>query len=452
MDEKEEQKSLESFRNLLKNKQYAALRGRAQDMNEADLAALMEQMEDEDMLKMFRLFPKELAADVFSLLEQDSQQYIITSLSEKEAGTIIDNLYADDAADLLEEMPASVVKKLLAASSPDTRKDINHLLQYPDDSAGSVMTVEFVDLQENMTVTQAIDRIRSIGMDSETANVCYVLNAKRLLLGNVTLRTLILSRPDDLIADIMNEDIVSVNTSTDQEKVANLFSKYDITAMPVVDKENRMVGIITVDDVIDIMQSEATEDIDKMNAIIPSDKPYLKTGVFDTWKKRFPWLLLLMISATFTGKIITGFEDSLSKYIILSAYIPMLMDTGGNAGSQASVEVVRGLSLDQIHFNDFFKVIWKELRVGLLVGVTLAGANFVKCILLDRVPVPVALTVCATIICAVFFSKIIASVLVLLVSKLKFDPAVVASPMLTTIIDALSLLIYFSVAKAVLHI
>ncbi len=288
MDEKEEQKNLESFRNLLKNKQYAALRGRAQDMNEADLAALMEQMEDEDMLKMFRLFPKELAADVFSLLEQDSQQYIITSLSEKEAGTIIDNLYADDAADLLEEMPASVVKKLLAASSPDTRKDINHLLQYPDDSAGSVMTVEFVDLQENMTVTQAIDRIRSIGMDSETANVCYVLNAKRLLLGNVTLRTLILSRPDDLIADIMNEDIVSVNTSTDQEKVANLFSKYDITAMPVVDKENRMVGIITVDDVIDIMQSEATEDIDKMNAIIPSDKPYLKTGVFDTWKKRFP--------------------------------------------------------------------------------------------------------------------------------------------------------------------
>lgn len=452
MDEKEEQKNLESFRNLLKNKQYAALRGRAQDMNEADLAALMEQMEDEDMLKMFRLFPKELAADVFSLLEQDSQQYIITSLSEKEAGTIIDNLYADDAADLLEEMPASVVKKLLAASSPDTRKDINHLLQYPDDSAGSVMTVEFVDLQENMTVAQAIDRIRSIGMDSETANVCYVLNAKRLLLGNVTLRTLILSRPDDLIADIMNEDIVSVNTSTDQEKVANLFSKYDITAMPVVDKENRMVGIITVDDVIDIMQSEATEDIDKMNAIIPSDKPYLKTGVFDTWKKRFPWLLLLMISATFTGKIITGFEDSLSKYIILSAYIPMLMDTGGNAGSQASVEVVRGLSLDQIHFNDFFKVIWKELRVGLLVGVTLAGANFVKCILLDRVPVPVALTVCATIICAVFFSKIIASVLVLLVSKLKFDPAVVASPMLTTIIDALSLLIYFSVAKAVLHI
>lgn len=452
MDESKEQKNLESFRNLLKNKQYAALRGRAQDMNEADLAALMEQMEDEDMLKMFRLFPKELAADVFSLLEQDSQQYIITSLSEKEAGTIIDNLYADDAADLLEEMPASVVKKLLAASSPDTRKDINHLLQYPDDSAGSVMTVEFVDLQEDMSVTQAIDRIRSIGMDSETANVCYVLNAKRLLLGNVTLRTLILSKPDDLIADIMNEDIVSVNTSTDQERVANLFSKYDITAMPVVDKENRMVGIITVDDVIDIMQSEATEDIDKMNAIIPSDKPYLKTGVFDTWKKRFPWLLLLMISATFTGRIITGFEDSLSKYIILSAYIPMLMDTGGNAGSQASVEVVRGLSLDQVRFNDFFKVIWKELRVGLLVGVTLAGANFVKCILLDRVPVPVALTVCATIICAVFFSKIIASVLVLLVSKLKFDPAVVASPMLTTIIDALSLLIYFSVAKAVLHI
>ncbi len=357
MEKDMEKQELELFRSLLKNKQYTALRSAAEDMNEADLAEVMEAMEDEDMLKMFRLFPKELAANVFAMLEDDSQKYIITSLSDKEAGIIIDNLYSDDAVDLLEEMPASIVKRLLACARPDTRADINHLLQYPDDSAGSVMTVEFVDLKPSMTVMQAIERNRNIGKDSENVNTCYVLNEKRLLLGEVALRTLVLSMPEDVVADIMEEDAVSVTTETDQEKVAQMFGKYDMTSMPVVDREKRMVGIITVDDVMDIMEKEATEDIDKMNAIIPNDKPYMKTTIVETWKKRIPWLLLLMISGTFTGGIINRFESALSKFIVLSAYIPMLMDTGGNAGSQASVEVVRALSLDEIRFKDFFKVI-----------------------------------------------------------------------------------------------
>ncbi len=452
MEKSEETKELELFRSLLKSKQYTKLRTYAANMNEADLAEIMDAMEDEDMLKMFRLFPKELAADVFALLEDDSQKYIITSLSEKEAGIIIDNLYSDDAADLLEEMPASIVKKQLASARPDTRADINHLLQYPDDSAGSVMTVEFVDLKPSMTVTQAIERIRTVGTDSEIVNTCYVLNEKRLLLGAIALRTLVLSRLEDVIGDIMETDVVSVTTETDQEKVAQMFGKYDMTSMPVVDRENRMVGIITVDDVMDIMERETTEDIDKMNAIIPNDKPYMKTTIFETWKKRIPWLLLLMISGTFTGGIINRFEGALSRYIVLSAYIPMLMDTGGNAGSQASVEVVRALSLDEVRFRDFFKVIWKEMRVGLFCGLTLSAAIYAKCVLFDRVPIGVALTISLTIICAVFFSKLIASMLVLLVTRIHLDPAVVASPMLTTIIDALSLTIYFTIATTVLHI
>ena len=450
--EEKEIKALNTFRVLLKEKKFTALRGMAAEMNESDLAAIMDNMEDEDMLKMFRLFPKGLASDVFSQLEVDSQQYIITSLSDKEAGLIIDNLYADDAADLLEEMPASVVKRILANAQAETRKDINHLLQYPDDSAGSIMTVEFVDLEEDMTVNDALNRIRQIGMDTETVNTCYVLTEKRFLVGIVAIRYLILNDGNRKIGEIMNEKVVSCTTSADQEHVAQIFKKYDFTALPVVDNENRMVGIITVDDVMDIMEQEATEDIDKMNAIIPTNKPYLKTTVFDTWKKRIPWLLLLMISATFTGGIITKFESTLDRLVILTAYIPMLMDTGGNAGSQASVEVVRGLSLEEIHFNDFFKVVWKEMRVGLMCGITLSAAIFLKCMFVDHIALNVSFVVCATVICAVFFSKFIASTLVLIVQKIGLDPAVVASPMLTTIIDALSLLIYFSIATVTLHI
>ena len=314
------------------------------------------------------------------------------------------------------------------------------------------MTVEFVDLKETMTVADAKNRIRVLGTDSETVNVCYVLNSKRLLLGTVALRYLIIRNDDELISDIMHEDVVSCSTSDDQEHVAQIFKKYDFTALPVVDHENRMVGIITVDDIMDIVEQETTEDIDRMNAIIPNDKPYLKTGVFETWKKRIPWLLLLMISATFTGKIITGFETSLSRMVILTAYIPMLMDTGGNAGGQASVEVVRGLSLEEISFVDFGRIVWKEIRVGMLCGLTLATAVFIKCMLFDGLQLMVAGVVSLTVICAVFFAKTIASCLVMLVSKTKLDPAVVASPMLTTIIDALSLTIYFAIASTFLPI
>ena len=438
--EKNYEKDLEVFRGFLREKKFVALRAMAQDMNESDLAVILQLMEDEDMLKIFRLFPKELAADVFSQLEDDSQQYII------------DNMYADDATDLLEEMPANVVKRILAYASSETRKDVNHLLQYPEDSAGSIMTVEFVDLKASMTVRDAINRVRQLGKDSETVNVCYVLDGKRKLIGTVALRYLIIRSKEELISDIMHEDVVSCTTGDDQEHVAQIFKKYDFTALPVVDKENRMVGIITVDDIMDIMEREATEDIDKMNAIIPNDKPYLRTTVVETWKKRIPWLLLLMISATFTGGIITSFESALSKYVVLTAYIPMLMDTGGNAGSQASVEVVRGLSLEEITFKDYAKVVWKELRVGLMCGITLASAVFLKCVFFDKIGILVAAVVSLTIVCSVFFSKFIASNLVLVVSKTGLDPAVVASPMLTTIIDALSLLIYFTIATSILHL
>ena len=307
----DEIKELTQVRELLETKQYTRLRQKLSEMNEADIAVVMEDLEETDLLKMFRILPKDMAADVFSYMDVDNQHYIITSLSEKDAASIINNLMADDATDLLEEMPANIVKRLLAAASPETRRDINHLLRYPESSAGSIMTVEYVDLKENLTVEQAIQRIRNVGLDSETINICYVLDSRRTLLGTVALRYLLLSPPDEVIGDIMHENVISINTLMDQEEVARQFQKYDFTAMPVVDNENRLVGIITVDDIVDIMQQEATEDIEKMAAIVPTDKPYMKTGVIETWKKRIPWLLLLMISATFTGKIISSFESAL---------------------------------------------------------------------------------------------------------------------------------------------
>ena len=448
----EEIKELEVIRELLETKQYTTLRQKVSDMNTADVAAIMEEMEEEELLKIFRILPKNMAADVFSYLEVDNQQMIITSLSDKEAANIINNLMADDATDLLEEMPANVVKKLLANASAETRRDINHLLRYPEDSAGSIMTVEYVDLKENMTVEDAIARIRQVGVDSETINICYVLDSKRTLVGTVALRYLLISPPDAVIGEMMHENVIYINTMMDQEEVARQFQKYDFTAMPVVDNENRLVGIITVDDIVDILQEEATEDIEKMAAIVPSDKPYMKTGVFETWKKRIPWLLLLMISATFTGSIITSFEDALSVCVILTAYIPMLMDTGGNAGGQASVTIIRGLSLDEIEFADILQVIWKEARVAILCGMTLAAANFVKLLLFDKVTISVAAVVCLTLMAAVLIAKIVGCILPMLAKKIGFDPAVMASPFITTIVDALSLLIYFRIATLVLHI
>ena len=314
------------------------------------------------------------------------------------------------------------------------------------------MTVEYVDLKENMTVEDAIARIRQVGVDSETINICYVLDAKRTLVGTVALRYLLISSPDAVIGEMMHENVIYINTLMDQEEVARQFQKYDFTAMPVVDNENRLVGIITVDDIVDILQEEATEDIEKMAAIVPSDKPYMKTGIFETFKKRIPWLLLLMISAAFTGRIITSFEDALSVCVVLTAYIPMLMDTGGNAGGQASVTIIRGLSLNEIEFSDIFSVIWKEIRVAVLCGVTLAAANFAKLILFDKLAVPVAMTVCLTLMAAVLIAKVVGCILPMLAKKIGFDPAVMASPFITTIVDAISLIIYFQIATAVLHL
>ena len=452
MDDILEENHREELEKLLLNKEYRALRKKMEDMNVVDIAFIMDEMEDEDSLKLFRILPKDMAADVFANLELDDQQYIISSLSDTEASHIIENLMADDAVDLLEEMPANVVKKLLANASPETRADINHLLRYPEDSAGSIMTVEFVDLREQMTVEDAIVRIRRRGLDSETVNICYVVDNQRILKGTVALRYLLLRESDELIGDIMNTKVISINTQTDQEEAALTIQKYGFTAMPVVDNENRMVGIITVDDVVDILQEEATEDIEKMAAILPTDKPYFKMTTFETYKKRMPWLLLLMISATFTGAIITSYEEALASYVILTAYIPMLMDTGGNAGSQASVSVIRGLSIGEIEFKEIFKVIWKELRVAVLCGITLASANFVKLLLVDKLALPVAFVICVTLVVVVVFAKFIGCVLPLIAERIGFDPAVMASPLITTIVDAVSLTVYFTIAVAVLHI
>ena len=451
--EKEEEKTLvETLQELLSSRQYTLLRQTISEMNTVDIAAAMSEMADEDSLKMFRILPKDMAADVFADLEMDVQQYIIQSMSDREASNIIENLMADDATDLLEEMPANVVKRILANASPETRADINHLLRYPEDSAGSIMTVEYVDLREDMTVSEAIERIRKKGVDSETINICYVVTKQKILVGTVALRYLLIMKPDDVIGDIMNTNVISIGTMTDQEEAARMFQKYGFTAMPVVDNESRMVGIITIDDVVDILEEEATEDIEKMAAIVPSDKPYPKVGIFETYKNRIPWLLFLMISATFTGAIITGFEDALSSYVVLTAYIPMLMDTGGNAGSQASVSIIRGLSLKEIEFEDLFKIIWKEIRVAVLCGLTLAIANFAKLMLLDRVSFLVAVVICLTLLFVVLIAKLVGCCLPMLASKIGFDPAVMASPFITTIVDALSLLVYFNIATRMLHL
>lgn len=448
----EKRNDLEEVLEFLETRQYTGLRQFLSGLNDADIAVLMEELEEETLLKVYRILPKDLAADVFSYLEVENQQTIIRSLSDAEAANVIDNLMADDAVDLLEEMPANVVDKLLANAKPDTRQAINQLLGYPEDSAGSIMTVEYVSLKESMTVEQAIEHIRRVGLDSETINICYVLDARRRLVGTVALRYLLLSEGNQVIGDFMHENVISINTHTDQEQVAAQFKKYDFTAMPVVDNENRMVGIITVDDIVDILEEEATEDMEKMAAILPSDKPYMRTTVWETYLKRIPWLLLLMISAAFTGAIISSFEEALSVYAALIAFIPMLMDTGGNAGGQASVTVIRGLSLGEIEYRDVPRVVWKEIRVAMLCGLSLAAANFAKLMLFDRVGGPVALTVCLTLVAAVLMAMLVGCLLPIGAKKLGFDPAVMASPFITTIVDALSLLVYFRFAILILGI
>ncbi len=449
MDEK---MTMEEILQLVEEKQYTRLRQELIQWNEADIAAALEELPHEEQLKVFRILPKSIAADVFAFLPVELEQEIITTLTDREAANIINNLMADDAADLMEEMPAGLVKKLLANADPEVRRDINHLLRYPEDSAGSLMTVEFVDLKENLTVQECIDRIRRVGVDKETIDTCYVLDLGRHLIGTVSLRDLLLNQPDSHVVEFMNENVISTNTMTDQEEVAKMFQKYDLTTMPVVDNEGRLVGIITIDDVVDILQEEVTEDIEKMAAILPTDKPYMKTGTFETWKKRIPWLLLLMISATVTGKIITHYENALGAYVVLTSFIPMLMDTGGNAGGQASVTIIRGLSLEEIEWHDIFRVIWKEIRVAVVCGATLAVAGFAKIMMFDDVSVVVALVVCLTLVVTVFFAKIVGCSLPMIAQKIGFDPAVMASPFITTIVDALSLLIYFQFATRILGI
>ncbi|WP_028043802.1 magnesium transporter [Candidatus Stoquefichus massiliensis] len=452
MEERIEELEIQ-IKDLLENKKYHQIRELLVDLNEADIAEIIETIDErEDVVRLFRLLPKDSAADVFSYIPVEYEQMIIESLTNREIGQIMNDLYSDDAVDMLEEMPANVVKKVLAATDKETRRDINSLLKYPEDSAGSIMTVEFVDLRAYMSVSDAIERIRKTGIDKETINICYVTDAQKHLLGIVTLREIILSNENISIKELMTENIITVHTLDDQEEVAKQFQKYDFAAMPVVDNENRLVGIITVDDVMDIIEEEATEDIEMMAAITPTDQPYMKTSVWDTYKKRIPWLLLLMISASITGKIIQGFESALSTYVILTAFIPMLMDTGGNCGSQASVSVIRALSLDEVEFKELPLVIWKEMKVSIIVGGTLSVANFVKILLIDQTTTLVAFVVCLTLFVTVVVAKLVGCILPILADKIGFDPAVMASPFITTIVDALSLLVYFNVAGIFLNL
>ena len=449
---------VEEIKELIDKKDYHLIKEKLIELEEADIAEILEELDTKNLIKIFRLLPKDIAALVFAYLPIENQQDIIITLSDKEAASIIDNMYADDAADLMEEMPSNIVKRLLSKTTPETRKDINQLLKYPEDSAGSIMTVEFIDVKENNTVKQAIDKIRKEVSDKETIDTCFVVDKGRHLLGIVTLRDLLLSEQDDVMSNIMTNYQTTITTLTDQEEVAKDFQKYDVTSMPVVDSENRLVGIITIDDIVDIMQEETTEDIEKMAAITPTDKTYFNTSVFETWKKRIPWLLLLMVSATFTGSIISNFEASLAIFPMLTAFIPMLMDTGGNSGSQASVTIIRGIAINEIEGKDTLKVLFKEIRVALLCGATLAVANFIKIFLIDNlmlkhdVPYDISFIICLTIMFTVIIAKIIGATLPILAKKLKFDPAVMASPFITTIVDAVSLLVYFQIAKLILGI
>lgn len=442
----------ETFRKLAEERKYTSMRDLMATLYPADIAAILSDMPEKRRAAIFRLLPKDLAAQTFVEMESDVKEELIRSFSDSELKAVFGEMYMDDAVDLIEEMPANVVTRILAQADPDTRKQINEILKYEDDSAGSVMTTEFVALKPNMTAEDAISEIRATGVDKETINTCYVLDGEYHLLGTVTIRSLILARPQETCESLMNSNAISVNTQDDQETAVQTMSKYNVTSLPVVDAEGRMVGIITADDALDIMEEEATEDIEKMAAITPSDKPYLRTGVFETWKKRIPWLLLLMISGTFTGIVITGFEDALKLFPVLMASVPMLMDTGGNSGSQASVSVIRALSLGELEFKDIFKVVWKEFRVSFLCGLTLTAANYVRLMLLEKVTTLQALTICITMLCTVMIAKFVGCTLPMLAKKVGLDPAVMASPFITTIVDVLSLLIYFRFATFILHV
>ena len=447
----------QTIKKLLEEKKYSTLRDVLTTMMPYDIAAVFEELQDEKMPILFRILPKELAAETFVEMDEETQEFLIHGFSDSELKEVVDELFVDDAVDLIEEMPANVVKRILRTADKDMRKEINELLKYPEDSAGSIMTTEFILLRPDMTAEMAIKRIRRTGVDKETIYTCYVNDENNKLIGITTVKDLLLANDDDYVRDLMEENVISVHTLDDQEQVAQMFSNYDFLALPVVDKEQRIVGIVTIDDAIDVIQEEATEDIEKMAAVLPSDKPYMKTGVFGIYRKRVPWLLILMLSATFTSTIIKSFEGVLAQVLILSTFIPMITGSGGNAGSQASVSVIRALSLGEIEFKSMFKVLWKELRVAILCGLTLAAANFFKLMFFDLrnydgkgEPVLIALVVSLTIFGTIVMAKIVGSSLPLLAKKIGFDPAVMANPLISTVCDSLSLLIYFAVALLVL--
>lgn len=444
---------------LIKNKQYIEVRQILSDVNPADIATIFSDFSEDMLPILFRILPKDIATDVFVEMSATGQQTLIKSFSDFELKTMFEDLYLDDAVDIIEEMPANVVKRILSNSSPEVRSQINSILKYPKDSAGSIMTIEYVALKKYMTVAEAFDHIKKTGVDKETIYTCYVTDASRILIGIVTAKTLMLSDREATIEEVMETNVIYANTLDDKEEVAKSIEKYGFLALPVVDKEKRLVGIVTVDDAIEVIQEEAEEDISKMAAIIPNEKPYLESGVFSIWKARIPWLLLLMISATVTGAIIASFESALATCAVLTTFIPMLMGTGGNSGSQASVTVIRELSLGDVKFSDIFKVQWKELRVSVLCGLTLGLVEFVKLTVFDSlilgneaITVSVAFAVSLTICLTVILAKLVGSSLPIIAQKLGFDPAVMASPFITTVVDALSLIVFFTIASSILNL
>ena len=442
---------------LLEEKKYPTIKEILMTMNPADIAAAFEEMEENRLPVLFRLIPKEAAAETFVEMEPDLQELLIRGFSDNELKEVLDELYVDDAVDIVEEMPANVVKRILAQADPELRKDINEILRYPENSAGSIMTIEYVTLRPEMTVKEAILRIRRTGFDKETIYTCYVTSYSKLI-GYLTVKDLLLEQDEDtLIKDIMDQNVIFANTHDDREEVVKMLSKYNFIALPVVDSELRLVGIVTFDDAMDVMEDEATEDIEIMAGMTPSDKTYLKSNALDLFKHRIPWLMLLMVSATFTGLIITKFENALAAQVVLTAFIPMLMDTGGNSGSQSSVTIIRALSLGELEFSDLVRVIWKEIRAAILCGTVLAIACFAKIMLFDRlilnnpsVTFLVALTVCLTMVLTVMVAKVVGCTLPMIAKKLGFDPAVMASPFITTMVDAISLLVYFGMANILL--
>ena len=450
MEEMEREALWEQWQDLLEKKDLRALKVQIVDSNEVDVAEFIAGLPKEKTVLVFRMLPKEMASDVFANLEPDDQETIIAAATDREVSELVEDLNVDDAVDMLEELPASVVKRVLKTAQPDTRQLINQFLNYPENSVGSIMTAEFVDLKKTMTVGQAITRIRRSGDESESIYTCYVIDDRRRLEGVITLRELLVARDDELVEDLMETGLITAKTTEDQEEAVQRMMRYDFISLPVVDQEERLVGIVTVDDVMDVMEEEATEDIEKMAAIVPTDKPYFQTGVIETWKHRIPWLLLLMVSATFTGTILGIFEDALAANAALTLFIPMLMDTGGNSGSQASVTIIRAMSLGDVEFRDILKVLWKELRVAILCALTLAVVVFAKVMLLDRKGLMVAVVVSITIFLTIVMAKLVGCTLPMLAKRLGFDPAVMASPFITTVVDALSLLVYFAVATRVL--